>query len=113
MGSAHSINRLFPTHEVVDAYGRSDLARRLAFPSFKRRAGGIGDAIDSVEEARHRSGIDQSGGAQGPEQRSPRLDKDVSVIAERRLSERHKFLAMNNAAISDAGHYNREIEGLT
>jgi hypothetical protein len=112
LASARSVNRLLTAREVVDANGGSDVARCLCFPIFKRRAGGIGDAIDSVEETRHRSGIDQCGRAKGREQRSARLDKGEIVIAERRLSEPHKVLAMNNAAISDAVHDNREIEDL-
>jgi hypothetical protein len=50
LGSVHSIVRLVATHEFVDANGRSDIARRLGFPIFKRSAGGICDAIDSIEE---------------------------------------------------------------
>ena len=112
LGSAHSINCLLAADEVVDANGRAEVARSLSFPIFKRRTGGIGDAIDGVEEARYRSGIDQCGRAQGLEQRSARCIKGASVIAERPLSKGHEFLAMNNPAISDAGHDNREIKGI-
>ena len=113
LGSAHSINRLLAADEVVDAKGRAEVGRCLSFPIFKRRTGGIGDAIYCVEEARHRGGIDQRGGAQGAEQRSARLDKGASVIAEGHLGEGHELSAMNNAAVSGAGHDNREIEGVT
>jgi hypothetical protein len=110
--SVPSINRLLADHEVVNADGRSDVARCLGFPILKRRAGGIGDTIDGIEETRHRRGIDQCGRTQGQEQRSARLSQGVIIIAERRLSERHELLTMNDATVSYPGHDNREIEGL-
>jgi hypothetical protein len=96
--------------EVVDADSRSHIARRLGFPSFERRAGGIGDAIDGVEETRHRGGIDQCGRTQGPEQRSARLVQGAIVTAKRCLSKCHERLTMNNAAVSGAGHDNRKVK---
>ena len=112
LGSAQSIDRLLAVYEVVDANGRSDVARRLGFPIFKRRAGGIGDAINGVEETRYCSGIDQCRWAKGSEQRSARRVRGASIIAEHRLGERHELLAMDNAAVSGARHHDREIEGL-